>query len=679
MPLPPDFNMVTLDLNPTSWQLLARDNTKPDILRGINPLANKEVSRFTCPNGRHVEGVAIDTRRNIVYVADGSPIVRELDGTSLIQHDSIVAPIGNVSGIAFDSALSQLVLVSRELQNGKVFLQRYATGTTFNLLQSLVYRVSQPLGRVILTPKDRMMILVGTSLLAVVDPSGTLQDTIQFPGGISDAAWCNATSRLYVVDATGFTGEGEHGNPGKIHWLDPSNGMRDSIKVGQHIRRMDIYQSAGILVFNSSHSNEVLLVDSRTNTLLGAIDVGESSESLAYNADSNELYIADRLGDENSVIRYNLWDGGIETYRTGNWPVSIAYDPLLKKAFSLDHLQSSVSILDDASRQTVGQLRLPNIAEARTDALSHMTYDDSGHLLLACFPEYASWMLLDMKLERPLRSGVVTGYQFNEVGGPGKLQGAIASDVDRFFILRLDERKLNVYKLSTGEQLTEVDVSSLRWNDVHQTDGALLYYDSLRKWLFIGATAFDVFASELLLDVAPRFVRIVGVTQNGNNYIGLEVAPDSIRLLLLTPNDFHVLLRRSLYPSRYGTPVTHFSAIAGKLFLAEFQYALVRQYNIDRLVNVEEVPACSSIDFYEVFPNPAGQNCTLRFHLPRAASYRLQISDALGRTKAKMNIEPNWHEFTDVTFSLRDWAEGLYYFTLSGNAFLISGTILHLQ
>ncbi len=669
MPFSTKFDIVSLDVNPVNGFLILKPNDQNRRLVILDPKSGATIATFDDPAGKPIAGLAIDARENRVFVADGSPLIRVMDGDTFAQVDSIVAGIP-CGGLAIDSLRQELLVASRQPVSGKTVVRTFSLADSYRELRSLSYPATEPFGRVYVDDLvTHHIALVGTHKVMLLDDRGILYRTVKITGGVQDAEICARASTLFIIDGKGFSEEGEHGEPGKIHWINLKSGEQDSLRAGQHVKHFAVYQREAKLVLNSTHSNHVIVIDCFSKAVEARVDVGESAESLALNADGTTLYIADRLGDENGIASVRLSDNRLMMLRSGNWPVMIAYDESLRALFSIDHLQSSLSVFDDGEVLPSDTIDIPGVLEARTDALSHLYLEPKTHTLLVCIPEAETWALVDGKTRTVIRTGKVDGYTYGDYGGVGFLQGIIVPDVENFFILRLADKKLNIYDLRDGTFLREVNLKALPWKRMQNTLGELLWYDSRDEILYIGATPFDVKTRTLSPFIVPGSSRIIGRTRDGTYLVGLKV-DDSVRVVLHQTRNMRIAKVANLYPFWYGTPVVLFDQDRDRLFMAEFQFAVVREYNLAEITSVHGARPAPSFAIEPPYPQPVsrGQVATVQVTLESRWNNEpvtLELLDMFGRSIKTIAAESDGTGFHRILIPTRDFAPGLYFYRLN--------------
>ena len=637
---------VTLDVNATAWMLLARGARHPEELLGISTIAGTVIARYRTPRGSPITGVAVDAARNRVFVADGTPVIRVLDGTSLLPHDSI-SSIGNapVGAIAFDSARAQLTATSAALVSGKTRLQTYDGAKPHALSRNLSIRGDEVVRSVLVSGKDRSMLLCSATRVQCIVPEGILDTTIRITGGILGAAIDEAHSEAIVVDAAGDGLDGLHRLAGKLHLIDLISHRHDSLRIGNRLRGIAMHQQSGRLILASEGDNRLLALNVRLSTLVQSIDPGESADALAWDEERAELYVADARGDGDGIAHVTGAQPAVDMLRSGTWPAALAFDPVLHRLFSIDHCECAGAVFDVADSTRHVSVRIPGILEARSPDLSHLALDPASHLLLACVPERSTWALVDGATARVLRSGLVDGYSYQPGGGAGRLQGAIDGAAGMFVVLRVAERLLNVYRISDGALLSTVELASPAWDGIGKADAELLYIDAPRRRLFVGPVVVDMDAWAVVPRALPFAQRIIGSTQGGAGLLGLAI-DDSVRLTLHRASDLHMLGTFSLAAYTSGTPVVHVDSRGERLFLADPDQAIVREYSLSLQVGIAETGQATLPTTVHVYPQPAADGsvavvefATAAFAAETGARVLAELSDVTGRVQRRESLQ----------------------------------------
>ncbi len=183
---------------------------------------------------------------------------------------------------------------------------------------------------------------------AVVGDSDTfdvMADSVNFPGIFTDAA--ALTARVprngYVFDS----------DLDLIHVVDTlaHEDLRAPIDVtpfGSMPLRGSLTPDGSQLYVSLINSNNVLIVDTATNTPVTALDVGDSPHGIAFSNDGAYAFVANQGSDSVSVIDTSVPTVTVAipvSYR----PISVAAVPCLDKVYVTNRNNDSVSVIDSTT------------------------------------------------------------------------------------------------------------------------------------------------------------------------------------------------------------------------------------------------------------------------------------------------------------------------------------------
>ncbi|MBI5645946.1 MAG: hypothetical protein HY962_03365 [Ignavibacteriae bacterium] len=660
-----DAAQASIAVNPTGWMLLLRGHLGEKRLVGVGSTSGSPMAMYEARSGAPVAGVAVDVARNRVFVSDGTPLIRVLDGTSLRQMDSLLTSTAmNAGALHFDSSRAELLVLSRDLVNGRIHVQALYSQQPHALLRARMTRSAEPARDFLYLPHDQRLVAIGPTTAHVFAATGLLERAVQFPGGIADAAVCVATNTLYVVDASGQFDETRHVQSGKVHRVSLADFSRDSILVGAGLRHVAADQRLARLVFSSEEENRILLYDCVSCSVIAVADPGESADVLCYDSDREELYAADRLGEGDGVLRLRLAAGAVDMLHGAARVSGLGFDAAGRRLLALAHGESALRFVDPASPH-VATVRRAHPQDGRTGDLAHLAYDEGRGLALVCLPEHEAWTLIDTRAQQVLHTGAVDGFSFAATRRPGRLQGALLPWAGLFVVLRTEARILNVYSMNDGRFLREVSLATADWSAA-VNDEDLLYVDVAAQRLFVAGLLFEQSDFEFPPRLLPELTRVTGATADGRRLFGLAIDADSIRLNIYARGDMRRTHRYTLFPAGGGTPACAFDALRSRLFVSEPLTALVREYRIDA-VGTDEVPLPVSAGPM-LFPNPAQRGDVVTVVFPEADTrgmdgsvVYLRISDALGRTQT---LHAQYGGRGRIELPTQSLAPGLYLLTL---------------
>ena len=664
--LPFRHQLNTLSCNPANGYLLAIPCEKtPNELYAIDPSTSQQKGKFT--SSGKIAGIGFDPSTNRIFVGDEN-IVRVLNGENLALVASIPAgfPIGDIQ---MDVASRTLYVTSLKLSGGKAVVKLFSASPPYSLQRTIEVPSPVALGGLILdVPNDRLFLLGIRTVKVVRISSGVVVATYSTGEETSVKVYSSSQDRLYMNVKDGYSEEGQGGSWGKIYMLNPTTGAMDSMKMGDGPARIAIDNSRSVLVVPSMHSANVELYNLQTGHD-DTVDVGETADEFALSPDHVTLYIVERLGGSR-IFRYDITTHGFSEMRAGNWPCVAEVDSALGKLFVLNEFQSSMGVFDCATNQLVKTIRL-SIPEARTDAIPVMHYDKVNQKLYAGFPEFGKICVVNAKTVAEEAVFSIPGFHFDsEVHAAiGVIQIAAVPAHQKLFVVQEVEKKLKVFDLITFALLDSVDLQPIWSSNPFQND--MIAYDAVHDRLFLGNKAVSP-VNYAVLGTLPLGQRFVGYNPSRTILYSIAVNRDTVALNEHSPTTLQLLARRELFvQSGSATPVFYHDELTNDLFIAEFDFAVLRHYDLDVITSVEEPTPITPGKFvlFQNYPNPFNPTTTIRFSLPQREHVTLQVFDVLGREVATLvdgELNPGEHS---VVHNPKGLASGVYFYRLSTPTF----------
>ena len=662
------YNLAWLSVNPVNGLLYTylAEAQSPDMY-AIDPPSAQVAGQyhFLSPPA----GMCVDTKRNRLFVGEG-PLIRVLNGWTLEPLDSVAVgfPVG---GLAIDSATQKLYVSAKNIdaaKNEKIKIYDISSGKLVSAGQMQVFS-TVPLGKMFVDPARDRIILLGVDSAKIVRLSnGAILRSLAFIGS-NASCYSRNQQRLFLTDENGYAAEGQHGEYGKLWIYDLLTDKIDSIKLGLKPSRMGLDDRRNRLVFAMQHQTTIDLYDTQTLTMVQSVDVGESVEDIAPSPDGKLLYLSDRLGEGNMITIYNLQTKTAHQMLTGNWSVAVAVDPTLERLFILQHYESSVHVVSTKTGATEKTITLSGVKEARTDALSNFHLSTATQKLIVCIPEYETVAAINTQTLAVEKIWKVEGYHWTENDkAVGHVQAVIAHDANRLFVLRMKDKKVNVYNLSTYAFIDSLNLTSKWSSKMSDFANSLMTYDSEQKKVYIGPIVIDPVTNTIAPQTLPSGVRWFGYNPAKTVMYSLGIENNSVTVFEHDPANRQVKATRALYPFVFGSPVFYHEASRNELIIAEFQFATLRRYDLNTLATaIETTPpsrAAKQVMLHQNYPNPftaSIEPTTIRFNIPEAGWTDLRLCDTYGRAVAVL-----FHDFADagehiVRFEGKGIPGGLYF------------------
>jgi len=665
LPFAPQLN--TLHCNPANGYLLATTpSSSPVKMYAINPGNSQHTGTYTYETKGG--GLAFDARTNQIFLADGNAI-KILNGDNLGLVTSF-QPGFSAGGVAIDSLARALYVVSRNLIAGNAVIKVFSLSAPYSLLRTMNVPSAEVLGELILDAPRQRLFLLGQRVVKTVDlGSGNVLATAYTSAATSSKVYAPQQQTLFMTDEDGYSAQGEHGYWGKIYKLHSATGVMDSVKMGDKPARLAIDNVRQVLVVPSMHGGIVELLHLDTNAV-DTVDVGESADEFALSPEGESLYIVKRLGGSR-VIRFDKTTKQLSQMRAGNWPCVAEVDSALGKLFVLNAYESSITVFDCSTNLPAGTISL-SIPEGRTDAIPVMHPDQGSHQLYICFPEYEKIALVNAATWREEKVVAIPGFHFDsEVHAAiGVIQLLAAPQQSKLFALQKREKKLKVFDMNSLALLDSVDLKT-RWPNGSAFESNLLEYDAVSGNLFLGNLMIDP-VNYRTLATLPALERVLGYSKDRRRLYGISARGGEVVISEHDAGSFALLGTQKIFQqSGKATPVFYYDAAANDLFIAEFNYAVLRHYDLDETTTaVTDKPATAAgYQLAQNYPNPFNPSTVISFQLPVNSHVTLQVFDVTGREVATLIDGEMPAGNHSVTFAPRDLASGLYFYQLTAGTF----------
>jgi hypothetical protein len=134
----------------------------------------------------------------------------------------------------------------------------------------------------------------------------------------------------------------------------------------------------------------------------------------------------------------------------------------------------------------------------------------------------------------------------------------------------------------------------------------------------------------------PLSSRRIGALKDHRGMLGLQAGDDSVRIVVHRADDLSIREIHAVCPAHPGTPVVHFDARSSQLFIAEPYSSVIRQFDVSRLLALEQPSIAVELELGAPFPSPVEPTGAVSFPLLRGTAspeaVRYIVVDALGRT-----------------------------------------------
>ncbi len=641
-PFTPSGDKLNILVNPASGLLyFYPSETQHDSIKtlyAINPVQNQVVTTSTYSSG--IQDIAVLNKNNRLFIADGR-ILRVLDGTTLRQQDTLLMPFV-IGAIALDSLHDRLYAVAKD--PGAVSKDpaagaqgRFAMHTLtppYPLVRSFTYPNATTVLRAFIdTNWNRFLLATPTHVRIFQLGSNAPVRTVPLRGTYSHFAYSAATERFFAMNDNGNAAHGEHGYFGKLLSLGFIDDTRDSVRLGLKPSAMALDEIHTRLAVASEQQSAVFWYDMNTLKPETTNELAIHFDDLALAPDGQTLYMANHLGKSQRLLLYTFIGQEISEVPTGTWTTTFAVDSSHGRVFALSHQENAVYMLSTFTNTAIGKALLFGFKEQRGDALSTMSFDKARQKMYVALPEYKSIAVLDLATSATEKTLKIWGYNYGAgESGTGKIQMVLAPDVNKLYVLRATQKRLNIYNLNTSILIDSLSLASHWTPSMSLWSENLLTYDPLAKRVYVGAIGIDCGTNRIThhLPTAARFLGynsketiLYSITQSGATLIAQEHDPQTLAITASR------VLHNTASPI---SPVVYLDSRRNQLYLLDRLDGVMHRYDVKNLVGASIAKTDGeAMVTLSVFPNPVNSQATVRFGVKRREKIYLAVYDNTGR------------------------------------------------
>ncbi|MBS1513415.1 MAG: T9SS type A sorting domain-containing protein [Bacteroidetes bacterium] len=668
-PYATSFTISYVYVNPPNGYILCGNtDASPSVIYLVNPQTSALVGSYTYNSSQG--GVSFDTLRNRIFIGDGNKI-KILNGTNFTLLDSINVGF-TVSSMVFDSLGTKVYVSSRNLVGSYPQLKVFNCVSPFNTLRILPIITSTVCGIVAAdSSRNRFIMANPDTMFAVSMSTGLITMTKKLGSDVTGFEYDKRTGKGYFMNSTGYDQQGQGGAWSKMYILDFNTGVLDSAKRGDKTYKALVYEAGNKLVWPDMHSGYIEIMNMATN-VIDSVHIGVTLDEMDISPDNNSLFIACRLGGSD-IVKYNINTFAATKSKAGNWSCVVRTDSALNKVFVLNHMASTISVINPATNTVTATITLP-INEGRNDAIAVMCYDKFLQKIFVSFPEFGNIVKINAVTNAVESTTPIPGFTFNpDAGGIGMLQLIIAPDFSKLFCLDKNARRLKVFNTST--MAVDSFAVAAQWNDTMSAfEENCMYYDSVSNRLFVGNIIVNA-ANNAILGKITGLGKVVGINQAKNKMYGFIISDDSLRMSEhSTSSPYSRTALRVLYKKRFTGPIYYYDKIRNDLFITELQLGVLRHYDLDSTVNFitninENGALPKSYSLKQNYPNPFNPSTRISFEIPRSEFVNITVYDLSGKIVQELvNSEMKAGDYT-FEFNAANLSTGVYFYRIRAGDF----------
>lgn len=634
-PFPPNGKRLSILVNPVSGLLyffstdIPHDSLK--ILYAVNPTQNVVVTTCTYTTG--VQDIALHHRQNRLYLADGS-VLRIFDGTTLEQKDTVPMPFV-IGCIALDSLHDRLYTVAKDPTGGQGRFMMHTLTSPYTPIKTLTFSSTAPILRAFVdTNWNRFLLATPTQVQILQLGSNAPVKNVPFNGTYSHFAYAPSNERFYAMNDNGYAAHGEHGQFGKLLSLGFIDETRDSIRLGLKPSGLALDETRARLAVVAEQQSTVFWYDMNTLKSDMTTEMAYHFDDLTLAPDGMTMYLANHLGKSQRLWLYSFIGQELNDVPTGTWTTTFATDSARGRIFALAHQENAVYILSTFTNTAVGKSPIFGFKEQRSEALSTMCLDRIKQKMYVAMPEYKTIAVLDLASSATEKSLKIWGYNFgpNEIG-IGKIQIAFAPAVNKLYVLRTNQKRLNIYNLNTSVLIDSLNLAHHWTSAMNLWAENLLTYDAVGKRIFVGGVGVDCNTNRLSGQVLSGAARFLGYNNKETILYSITQSGTALSVQEHDPQTLAVTALRPLYnTSEAISPLVYLDSRRNQLHLLDRLEGVLHRYDVKNLAGATLAKADGEAAVtLSVFPNPVNSQATVRFGVKRKEKVRIAVFDSAGR------------------------------------------------
>jgi hypothetical protein len=598
-------------------------------LFALHPTQNQVVT--SCTYSSAINDIVVHRASNRVLLADGN-VVRIVDGTSLQQQDSVTLTF-KVGALAIDSIKQYFYAVAKEPARGQLRVTIHKLSAPAIPVKSFAIEFSTSVLRACIDTNWSRLLIVGKTQAKILQlGSSVVLRTLNFNGNYSHCAYSPCSERLYLMNETGYASNGERGNFGKLLSLGTIDEARDSARLGLHSTSFALDEVRERLAVVAEQQATLDFYNLNTLAFQNSIELAKQFDDISVSPDGSTAYMVGHLGKHNRVFMYHFPTQELSEVTTGTWTVALAVDSSRGRLYALSQQEGTMYMLNTYSNTVIGKIPIFGFKESRSDALFNISLDRIRHKMFIAMPEHKNVAMIDLATSAMEKSLKILGYTFDaNESGVGKVQTAFAPDVNKLYVLRMNQKCLNIYNLNNSTLIDSMNFTS-RWTAAMAAwSENVLTYDGVNKRIFVGSVGIDVATNRISGQTLLGASRFLGYNPKETILYSLAKADGTISVQEHNPQTLAVTVSRPLYTTNEDLPpLCHMDSKRNHLLLLDRAEGVLRRYDLNTIVGAIVAKNEVELVTLSVFPNPIRSQATVRFGVRQKERVRVAVFDQGG-------------------------------------------------
>jgi YVTN family beta-propeller protein len=378
----------------------------------------------------------------------------------------------------------------------------------------------------------------------------------------------------------------------------------------------------------NSGSNDVSLVDLKTQTLVQSIPVGAAPYGAAITGDGKKLLVGNR--DDNAVSLIQTANNAVtKTITVGVKPLRIAINPSGTKAYVVNSGDNSVSVIDLSTGNVA-----TTISVGTTPRYAAITPD--GNHVYVVNSASDEVFIIDAATDKVLRT-INVGHSWGVCALPDGKDVYVGTDT---IVVAINTR--------------DFSVTPMRWIN--------------QQGYKVGSYCKSIVA----VDPASRFAGHLKNSQ-GKAIAGAEVRAwqNSIIMGTATSNaagDFCIF---NLVPGIYNLELSIAGSPIQRLTGQQVEIGRIKIVDFSKATNIGyHKSTVKQFELHQNYPNPFNRSTIIGYSLPKESTVELKVYDLLGRELITLIDEKQTEGNHQVEFDNQKFSTGVYLYRLRAGEFV---------
>jgi hypothetical protein len=645
---------------------MARETTSSDHhIIGLEPLSGTVVSDVPIGYTDRAHFLS-HPDENLVFASFGRRHILILDGSTLQPLDSVDVGMFT-AGIALDS-IHQLIYIAEAAPRDGVTHVKTLSTFSFQITRSFEYTSRFALDRVAVDPERQRFALIGERAIRVYDPFGALLWDVPVSVQIGDFALSERSKHLLFLDPLGTSRLSRPGRLATMYRINLSTLAFDSSVAGIDANRIFIYQptNESVSINPGSSSIDVAFVPDGSRRL--RLLLGHSVEDIALPDSDHSVLVTNATGSGTSFSQLDLKTNRLRPINADLLSMRFAGREEGQPIILGSNSSVDFSILNSDDGTQIDHLSLQTAPAIKGYALPSFDTDHSG-LLLAFYPEWEYFLLINLATRSVIRTAAIEGYSYRPEDEAGAVQACFTRNGEMIAILNARSQIIDVYSPISAGLKKRLSLHTLDWTRLLPFKQHRLKGGTRNNTVWYGPYQIDL--AREAVDSIPFSgqLEFIGEGPNGR-FLAIGYDTSGVSLLAASNERFSNFTTHPLEGTPNQPDAVCMHKGRGLLALGYSEEGMLRLYRLSSLADAYETPPSamhpSVVSLYPTFLPAYEQSCITISVMPWESlgverTFEIWISDFLGRVRCTRRLNVSWKQGGSFTFDVPPLSPGSYF------------------